>query len=538
MKSLNRVILNTRRVFAVKLSPGNLIDRKYRIVGVLGRGGMGSVYAAEHVRIARRVAIKVLNRTGSANDVIRFEREARATQIESPHIVQVYDLGNLEDGAPYMVMEYLAGESLGNRLTREGPLHPREVVPIAIQVLDGLVAAHRVGLMHRDLKPDNIFLVASATAGQELVKLLDFGISKFVGASRESAEPALTKSGMAVGTPHYMSPEQVRGSAELDTRTDLYSLGVILYQSLSGRLPFATNEIAPLLSQILFETPSPLVNVIRGFDSELSRIVATAMARRADDRYPTAGDFRHALVAWASGVDSSSQVVAEVLPVEQRRGTSVLVWRGLIGSLLATACAASVVGGAKLLFWPALQRHAPWFHECRPASRPGPELDAQEHVAAGAFPTWPRPGALAATPAEGNSRAGPPPMPTQARETGCLVQASAHDVAARATAVTEAVAQPAQVAALTRKEPAEPSTTHRRRAQKHQSQQIEGLNPASRIADLGGSSRFQGALHPSKQIDAVRSTVLSASAATAQRRPDLPSSANRTRHLSRESSPL
>lgn len=356
----------------MKLSPGDLIDQKYRIVGLLGQGGMGSVYAAENIRISRRVAIKVLERAGNENDVIRFEREARATQIGSPHIVQVYDLGNLDDGTPYMIMEYLAGESLGNRLSRRGVLEPSEIIPIAIQVLDGLAAAHRVGLAHRDLKPDNVFLVRLPASDQELAKLLDFGISKFVNSSRRSCDPALTQSGMAVGTPHYMSPEQVEGGNRLDTRTDLYSLGVILYQCLSGRLPFATHEIARLLSQILLESPSPLATVVPGFDPELSRIVATAMARRADDRYQTAADLRRALIDWAPRIRGSTLPTAEVPPVELARSATVFLRRGLLGCLAAAVSAASAVGTGKLVFGPNLERQTPWISQRQPASAPSP----------------------------------------------------------------------------------------------------------------------------------------------------------------------
>ncbi|HMA94303.1 MAG TPA: serine/threonine-protein kinase, partial [Polyangiaceae bacterium] len=371
----------------MKLSPGDLIDQKYRIVGLLGQGGMGRVYAAVNVRIARRVAIKVLNRWASANDVLRFEREARATQIGSPHVVEVYDLGNLEDGAPYMIMEYLSGESLGARLARNGPLEPREVVPIALQILDGIGAVHCAGLVHRDLKPDNIFLVAPAASGMELVKLLDFGISKFVDSSRRSLDPALTKSGMAVGTPHYMSPEQVQGSGSLDARSDLYSVGVILYQCLSGRLPFATYEIGALLSQILSETPIPLADTVRGFDSELSRIVATSMARNVEERYRTAAEFRHALATWEPGARRDSLRTTEVPPVELTRSTRVFLRRGLLGCLLGIVSATSVVGAAKVLFGATLDSRSPSVERCQLGSSRVPRLNqpASEQAAAGSF---------------------------------------------------------------------------------------------------------------------------------------------------------
>jgi serine/threonine protein kinase len=294
----------------VKLTPGEILDQKYRILRLLGTGGMGSVYEAENTRVDRRVAIKVMHKVRDQQDIARFEREARAAQIGSPNIVQVFDLGYLADGAPYMVMEYLAGESLGERLQRVRSLSPAELLPIARQILDALAAAHRAGIIHRDLKPDNVFLVRPDGSDQELVKLLDFGISKFTDAAKKAADVSLTRSGVAVGTPHFMSPEQVQGSKELDFRTDLYSLGVILYRGLSGRLPFESEDVAPLLVQILMEAPRPLHELRPDIDVELCALIARSMARRADDRFRTAGDFRAALAEWERRHSGDLRVLA------------------------------------------------------------------------------------------------------------------------------------------------------------------------------------------------------------------------------------
>lgn len=291
-------MLSLSRIAAVKLSPGELIDQKYRVVRILGTGGMGSVYEAENTRVERRVAIKVMHKAQDRQDVARFEREARAAQIGSPHIVQVFDLGYLSDGAPYMVMEYLAGESLGERLQRVGTLDAPQVVRIAKQILDALAAAHRAGIIHRDLKPDNVFLARVDGTDEEMVKLLDFGISKITDSARRPADMSLTRSGVAIGTPHYMSPEQVQGAKDIDFRTDLYSLGVILYRCLSGQLPFESQDVAPLLVQILLETPKPVHEVRPGTDLELSQIVARSMSRQASDRFSTAPEYRAALTAW------------------------------------------------------------------------------------------------------------------------------------------------------------------------------------------------------------------------------------------------
>jgi serine/threonine protein kinase len=302
------------RLAAVKLSPGDLIDQKYRIVRMLGTGGMGSVYEAENIRVDRRVAIKVMHKVRDQQDIARFEREARAAQIGSPHIVQVFDLGYLADGAPYMVMEYLAGETLGERLQRLRRMQLAEFLPIARQILEALGAAHRAGIIHRDLKPDNVFLAQVEGSAEEVVKLLDFGISKFADAARRAADVSLTRSGVAVGTPQYMSPEQVQGSKELDTRTDLYSLGVIFYRCLSGELPFQSEDVAPLLVQILLEEPKALHEVSPEIDAGLSSLVARSMARRADDRFQTAAEFRTALVEWET---THPRAVAVPLPAVQ-----------------------------------------------------------------------------------------------------------------------------------------------------------------------------------------------------------------------------
>jgi serine/threonine-protein kinase len=282
----------------VKLSPGDTLDQKYQIVRILGTGGMGSVYEALNVRLGRRVAIKVMHKVRDQGDVARFEREARAAQIGSPYIVQVNDLGYTSDGAPYMVMEYLAGESLGERVHRQGRLKPSEMIPIARQVLEALAAAHRAGIVHRDLKPDNVFLSRPEGENREIVKLVDFGISKLLSNSSQRDALSLTKTGVAVGTPHYMSPEQVQGKKELDGRSDLYSLGVMLYRCLSGQLPFNADEIAPLLMQVLMEVPTPLRELAPELDRELISMVTRAMARRPEDRFQTATEFLSVLTAW------------------------------------------------------------------------------------------------------------------------------------------------------------------------------------------------------------------------------------------------
>lgn len=332
----------------MKLAPGDLIDEKYRVVGLLGQGGMGCVYAADNVRIDRRVAIKVLHRISGANDIARFEREARAVQLGSPHIVQVYDLGDLPDGNPYMVMEYLSGESLAQRILRRQRLEPSELLPIAEQLLEGLAVAHRIGIVHRDLKPDNVFLAEVAGSDLELVKILDFGISKFIDTRTPEGATPLTSVGVAVGTPHYMSPEQVQGLKELDTRTDLYSVGVILYQCLSGRLPFATEDVVALLSRILVESPEPLTAIAPDCDPALSAIVERAMAKNVDERYQSAHELREALCAFRAGRGRVSATASTILvaPIPTAPSRPRAARHSPLGWLLVAAGALALVGGA------------------------------------------------------------------------------------------------------------------------------------------------------------------------------------------------
>src|SRR5215208_2419489 len=204
------------------LGVGELIADKYRIIGLLGEGGMGAVYEGENVRIRHRVAIKVLHAAVAGNrEVIdRFEREAEvAGQAGSEHIVEVLDLGALPNGQRFMVMEFLDGESLAMRVDAHGPMTTAELLPSALQLLDGLAAAHDAGIVHRDLKPENVYLLRSRGGTRDFVKILDFGISKFLLAADNRVNA--TRTGSVMGTPCYMSPEHARGSRDVDLRTDL-----------------------------------------------------------------------------------------------------------------------------------------------------------------------------------------------------------------------------------------------------------------------------------------------------------------------------
>jgi serine/threonine-protein kinase len=264
---------------------GTTFDHRYRIDRLLGEGGMGFVYLARHKVIDKKVAVKVL-RAEMAKDreiLERFLQEARAaSSIGNPHIIDISDFGDLPDGSTYFVMEFLDGQSLV-QFNDKNNRQPFDVIAkIAIQMANGLAAAHEAGIIHRDLKPENIFVVTRGL-DKHFVKILDFGIAKVA----TSGENKLTRAGAVFGTPHYMSPEQAAGSP-LDHRTDVYSLGVMLYEMISGLLPFTADNFMGILSQHMYQAPPPLgkLNLDPPCPAELEAIIFKCMSKAPDDRYP------------------------------------------------------------------------------------------------------------------------------------------------------------------------------------------------------------------------------------------------------------
>jgi serine/threonine protein kinase len=302
------------------LEIGQLIDDKYRIVRLIGAGGMGEVYEGENVRVRLRVAIKVLQQSLATSDdaILRFEREAQASgQIGSDHIMVVYDLGALPNGDRYMVMEYLDGETLAARIQRLGRLGPAELAPIVQQICLGLSAAHGAGIVHRDLKPDNVFITREKAGRADFVKLIDFGISKFFEGSMGlggGSGPGITMAGAVMGTPFYMSPEQARG-AQADYRSDIYSVGVIMYEALSGRVPFSATTLNEILFQIVLASPTPLEDLVPDVDARFANIVARAMAREPDARFTSAASLGQVVASWADPQLSPSSTQTIEMPV-------------------------------------------------------------------------------------------------------------------------------------------------------------------------------------------------------------------------------
>jgi serine/threonine protein kinase len=278
---------------------GQVIDGKYRIVRLLGTGGMGAVYEGENLRIRRKVAIKMLHVSVStqADVVKRFEREAQAAAlVGSEHICEVLDLGMLPDGTRYMVMEYLDGETLTGRIKKNGRLVPAQSIPIMLQVLDALGAAHAAGIIHRDLKPDNIFILPQKGGMRDFIKILDFGVSKFSQTGGE--EMNVTRAGAVVGTPYYMSPEQARGNAAVDGRTDIYAMGVLLFQATTGQVPYQAETFNELLFKIVLEVAPPPQTYVPDLDPDFAAIIQRAMAREPTQRYQSCAEFRDALLAF------------------------------------------------------------------------------------------------------------------------------------------------------------------------------------------------------------------------------------------------
>jgi tRNA A-37 threonylcarbamoyl transferase component Bud32 len=290
---------------------GQTVAERWIVERKLGQGGMGVVYGARHSVIDRRVALKVL-RADLARDpqiMARFVQEAKAaSRIGNPHIVEVSDFGQLPDGSTYFAMELLVGQSLASAIDEHPgkPLPLGRIVHVARQVARGLGAAHDAGIVHRDLKPDNVMLVARGSDA-DFVKVLDFGIAK-VGSSAEK----VTRAGQVFGTPHYMSPEQAEGRS-VDARTDVYALGVMMFEMASGGVPFDADNFMGILTQHLYKEPPPLKVALDGtpVSPALAAIVGKCMAKKADERYLTMEEVAAELDRLAGG---STPLAAQMAP--------------------------------------------------------------------------------------------------------------------------------------------------------------------------------------------------------------------------------
>jgi serine/threonine-protein kinase len=290
---------------------GARVDR-YEVLKLIGAGGFGSVYRAKHVHTDAEVALKVLKRSLNADQGMldRFLREAKAAAaVGSEHIVRVLDAGVSQDGTAFLAMELLDGWDLKELIAREGPLTPQRLVSLMAQVLEGLSAAHAKGIVHRDMKPANVFVVRQGD--KDFVKLLDFGISKMHAASTDpsagSGTAGLTMTGVAMGTPAYMAPEQFFDARNVDGRADLYSVATMLYELLGRQLPFDAQSYAELVVKVRTETPKPLLSLVPQLPASLAAAVDKGLAREKAARWASAAEFSSAI--------TSTPVPASALPV-------------------------------------------------------------------------------------------------------------------------------------------------------------------------------------------------------------------------------
>lgn len=300
---------------------GALVGGRYKVIKRLGEGGMGQVYLAEHEIIQKKVALKILRPEYSekADIVTRFQQEAiSASRIKHPNVLEVFDFGQLETGSFYLAMEFLEGRDLSDEIASRGSLEPARGLPIAFQICRALAAAHEKGVVHRDMKPENVFLQRTAD-GEEIVKIVDFGIAQLrtteEAAAQQPTRRRLTKTGMIFGTPEYMSPEQAMGK-HADHRVDVYAVGIILYEMFTGAVPFTGETFMAVLASHLNDEPPAMREVAPdlALSHELEAVISHALAKKPEDRFQSMAELSQALLATPEGAYAGRFT----LTVEQR----------------------------------------------------------------------------------------------------------------------------------------------------------------------------------------------------------------------------
>jgi serine/threonine-protein kinase len=374
---------------------GQVLADRYRIVRLLGEGGMGRVYEGAHVNINKRVAIKVLRPelVENAATVARFRQEARsASAIGHDNIVAMEDFATLPDGTVYLAMEYLDGESLGDRMRRPPPLPLAEGLATMAQVCRGLHAAHEQGIVHRDMKPENIFLAQKNTNTGKVVipKILDFGIAKMSG---QEGALNLTKTGAIFGTPLYMSPEQAKGEP-LDHRADIYSTGVILYELATGRVPFKADSSVQVLAAHITSDPERPSRAApdRGIPPSVEAAILRAMAKDPAARFPSAGELADELLRALAALSSSGQRSAALPPAPAAKRRTGLI--AALAALLLVLAGGGVMLGLRRTPAPPMPVEA--VHEAPPPAPLPPSAPQLEEVMVATLP----PGAKIVRPGE------------------------------------------------------------------------------------------------------------------------------------------
>jgi serine/threonine protein kinase len=320
---------------ATSLASAQVVGGRFRLLREIGRGAAGAVWHVRNEATERDFAMKVLHPGTQADPRVlrRFVNEARAAgRLRHRNVVEVYDLGILEDGTPYQVMQLLEGESLGARLKRVGSLGVREALVIVRDVARGLAAAHARGIVHRDVKPENVFLSASDL--QWVAKLLDFGVSKL---EEGTCDPFATRQGAVLGSPAYMSPEQIESATKVDGRTDIWAAGVLLYRCLAGRVPFPQRTLRELAMAIATSEPTPLATIRTDVPPAVVAIVARCLAKDPSARFHSASALVDALTSALDGSDLAA-------PVAPRRARSIAL---SLGALLVMVSLSAAWAGAR-----------------------------------------------------------------------------------------------------------------------------------------------------------------------------------------------
>ena len=325
---------------------GDILAGKFRIERVLGQGGMGVVVAATHLQLDERVALKFLLPEALQNPeaVARFAREARAAvKIKSEHVARVSDVGTLESGSPYLVMEYLEGQDLAAFVASRGALPIYDAVEFVLQACEALAEAHALGIVHRDLKPANLFVTVRAD-GTPCVKVLDFGISKFT-TPGSSSDMGMTKTSTVMGSPLYMSPEQLSSSRNVDARADIWAIGVILFEVISGRVPFEAETMPQLCGMILQESPPPLRSLRPDASPGLESVLQHCLAKDRAQRYANVAELARALAPF--GPPSALRSAERIARVLRAPGAQHFADSGSLETVAATTSGALALPEAR-----------------------------------------------------------------------------------------------------------------------------------------------------------------------------------------------